>query len=197
MSKETLISSLKEKGFSEKIVSAFDSVNREDFVPLHWKEHAYDDVALEIGEGQTISQPYTIAFMLSLLELDDMMKVLEIGSGSGYVLALLSEISKNSFIYGVERVKSLYKKSQIILRLYGVKVFCKSGFSGLKKFAPYDRILISAASDKIPEHLLSQLNEGGIIVCPVKNSIFKIKKTSSGVIKREFPGFSFVPLVED
>ena len=197
MSKEILIKGLQEKGFSQKIIDAFRNVPREDFVPAHWRERAYDDVALEIGNGQTISQPYTIAFMLSLLDLEDELKILEVGSGSGYVLALISDISKNSMIYGVERIKSLYRNSQVVLRNYDVKVFCKSGFGGLKTYAPYDRILVSASADEIPKKLVAQLGDGGVLVCPVGNSIFKIKKTSQGVIKREFPGFAFVPLIDD
>ena len=198
MTKEQLLDSLKKQGFSEYILKAFERVHRENFVPEHWKAHAYDDSALDIGFGQTISQPYTIAFMLSLLNLEDNQKILEIGSGSGYVLALINELSPDSQIYGVERLGALALKSQEVLKDKGnIQVFKKDGYDGLKKYAPYDRILISAAADKLPKHLISQLVNGGIMVLPVQNSIFHIKKTSHGFIKREFPGFVFVPLIKD
>ncbi len=198
MTKEQLIDSLKKQGFSEYIVKAFERVAREDFVPEHWKDHAYEDSALDIGFGQTISQPYTIAFMLSLLDLEDNQNILEIGSGSGYVLALINELSPDSQIYGVERLGALAIKSQeVLINKENIQIFKKDGYDGLKKFAPYDRILISASSEELPKHLIGQLVDGGIMVLPVQNSIFHIKKTPHGFIKREFPGFAFVPLIRD
>jgi len=192
------LESLKKQGFSEYIVKAFERVSRESFVPYHWKEHTYDDSALDIGFGQTISQPYTIAFMLSLLELKDNQKIIEIGSGSGYVLALINELSPDSKIYGVERLGVLAVKSQEILHdKENIQVFKKDGYDGLKKYSPYDRILISAAADELPKHLINQLKIGGIMVVPVQNSIFHIKKTAHGFIKKEFPGFVFVPLIKE
>ncbi|MEM3113326.1 MAG: protein-L-isoaspartate O-methyltransferase [Candidatus Pacearchaeota archaeon] len=193
-----LLESLKKHGFSEFIVKAFEKVPRENFVPEHWKEHAYDDIPLDIGYGQTISQPYTIAFMLSLLELKDNQKILEIGSGSGYVLALINELSPDSKIYGIERLGALALKSQKVLKdKENIMIFKKDGYDGLKKYSPYDRILISASAEELPKHLLAQLVDGGIMVVPVKNSIFHVRKTPHGFIKREFPGFIFVPLIKE
>lgn len=198
MGKNQLIGKLRRKGFSDKIIKAFEEIRRENFIPEYFKQFAYEDEPFPIGYGQTISQPYTIAFMLSLLELRDNQKVLEIGSGSGYVLALISEISENSKIYGVERIKELAEKSQETLKDYkDVKIMKKSGFNGLKEYAPYDRILVSAAADKIPENLVEQLGKEGILVCPVRDSIFQIRKSEGKMIKKEFFGFSFVPLVEE
>jgi protein-L-isoaspartate(D-aspartate) O-methyltransferase len=130
--------------------------------------------------------------MLSLLELDDFMNVLQIDSSDGYVLSLISVLSKNSKIIGLEKDKLLFKKSKILLNPYGVKVFCSSGLKGFKRFAPYDRILVSDFVSEVPDALVSQLKEGGILVCPINNSIFKVKKTANGLIKREFSGFNFV-----
>jgi len=196
MKKGQLIESLKKAGFSEKIVSAFRKVRREDFVPENYKEFAYVDEPLPIGWGQTISQPYTIAFMLDLLELKDNLKILEVGSGSGYVLALINQISANSEIYGIERIRELADNSQRVLRgEKRIKVIHGNGSKGLKEEAPFDRILVSASSDKIPEELLKQLGKDGILVCVVKNSIIRIKRTLKGDDIEEYPGFGFVKLI--
>lgn len=197
MNKPQLLKSLENQGFSNKIIIAFSKTKREDFISKDLKQHTYEDHALPIGQGQTISQPYTIAFMLNLLELTDNQKILEIGSGSGYVLALINEISKNSEIYGIERIKELADKSKQVLKQYkNIHILNQDGSKGLKQQAPFDRILISAAASKIPEHLYSQLNDDGIIVASVQNSIFQIKKIKGEIKKKEFPGFVFVPLVE-
>lgn len=196
MNKKELIESLRAQGFSEKIMKAFEKVPREKFIPENLKEYAYEDEALPLEEGATISQPYTIAFMLNLLELKKKEKILEIGSGSGYVLALLAEITEGK-IYGIEISKNLSEKSKKILKelnFNNVEVFNKSGFEGLKEKSPFDRVLISAAAEKIPEHLFFQLKENGILVTPVGNSIFQIKKTDGKIRIKEFPGFVFVPL---
>src|SRR3990172_781620 len=125
MDKSQLIESLKMRGFSKEIISSFEKVRREDFVPEDMKKIAYEDTSLPIGEGQTISQPYTIAVMLSLLDLKKGQKILEIGSGCGYVLALVSElIGKGEKVYGIEIIKSLFEKSAENLRNYkNIKVY--------------------------------------------------------------------------
>ena len=198
MNKEQLLESLKMHGFSEEIVNAFSKVKRENFIPEDEIGFAYYDEPLPIGYGQTISQPYTIAFMLNLLELKDEQKILEIGSGSGYVLALINQLGRNLKIYGVECIGELVKKSKSILKNHSnIKIIYGSGFKGLKKYAPYDRILISASANEIPQDLIKQLKNNGVLVIPVKNSIFQIKKTKKKIIKKEFPGFVFVPLIEN
>ncbi len=227
MNKKQLIESLKAEGFGDEVLKAFEKVKREDFIPLEFRESAYEDIPLPIGLGQTISQPYTIAFMLNLLELDNKLKtinnqklktdkreksserdndnrttnnlkILEVGSGSGYVLALINEISKSSKIFGIERLEGLVEKSERILRNEkNIKIVCGDGIGGLSEYAPYDRILISASASKIPRHLYSQLSENGIIVASVQNSIFQIRKEKGRIIEKEYPGFIFVPLVED
>ena len=195
MNKHQLIQHLKNYSFSDKIIKAFEKVPRENFLPESLKEHAYDDNALPLEKGATISQPYTIAFMLELLEVKPDDKILEIGSGCGYVLALLSHLTKNK-IYGIEIIKSLAEKSKKILSFQkNIHVSTKNGFSGLPEKAPFDRILISASSEKLPVHLYSQLKPNGIIVTPVKNSIYQIKKQSNKITEKEFPGFIFVSLI--
>jgi protein-L-isoaspartate(D-aspartate) O-methyltransferase len=198
MNKKELISSLRKQDFSENILNAFEKVKREDFISKEFKESAYEDIPLPIGGGQTISQPYTIAFMLTLLELYDNQAVLEIGSGSGYVLALINELSKNAKIYGVERIKELAENSKKVLKnKKNIEIFNADGIKGLKEKAPFDRILVSASSKEIPQRLLSQLKYNGILVCVVKDSIVVVKKTYKENKVMEYPGFIFVPLIED
>ena len=198
MQKEELIHSLREK-FPEKIVSAFQKVKRENFLPDHLKSYAYEDMALPLEEGSTISQPKTISFMLELLELKQNQKILEIGSGSGYVLALLSEIIKNGKIYGMEIKKTLAINSKKLLEEdSNIEIFNRSGFDGLPEFAPFDRILISASCKdmRVPYNLTEQLKDKGILVGPVKESVFQIKKQNGKLKEKEFRGFAFVPLKE-
>lgn len=197
MDKEQLIAHLKQQGYSNEITNAFANVERKEFALEHLLAYAYEDIALPIEEGATLSQPSTIAFMLKLLDLKPGQKILEIGSGSGYALALMSEISKGAKIYGLELIKKLAVKSKRILKdKQNITIINKNGFHGLSKFAPYDRILVSASADAIPFHLLTQLNDPGILVLPVKQSIFCIKKENNNIIEKEYPGFAFVPLVK-
>lgn len=205
MNKHELIQGLKEKKFSPKIIGAFSKVPRENFVLEDAREMAYRDTALPIGSDQTISQPYTIAIMLSELQLKINQRVLEIGSGSGYVLALLSEIvGSKGQVFGVERIPELSEKSKKSLNLYSnVKVYLRNGADGLPQQAPFDRILISAALNEIPEKIMSQLNKkGGILVAPkgsrFEQEIIVIQRNSETefqVLKR-IPGFIFVPFIK-
>lgn len=198
MKKQEMIRQLKEQKFSEKIIQAFEEVPRENFVPEEIKEKSYEDTALPIGFKQTISQPYTIAFMLTLLNVKDKQKILEIGSGSGYVLALLSQLTPNGKIFGIERIKELTEVSRKALSKYkNIEIIFGDGSKGLKKQMPFDRILVSASAKEMPQHLAEQLKFGGVLVCPVKNSIIVLEKTSGENKIREYHGFSFVPLIEE
>ena len=191
-----LLESLKSKGYSEKIVSAFERLKREDFVPDKVSSFAYEDIALPIDDGSTTSQPSTIAFMLSLLDPRQNQKILEIGSGSGYVLALISEIIKNGKIYGLEINKNVAIKSKkTLINNSNIEIINRSGELGLPEFAPYDRILISAACPdlRIPTLILDQLSEQGIMVAAIKQSIYQFKKENRKTEMKEFPGFLFVP----
>jgi len=203
MKKPQLLQTLKEKGFPEKIANAFEKVQRENFVPENAKKLAYENIALPIGNSATISQPSTIATMLLLLQLEKNQKVLEIGSGCGYVLALLSEIvGEKGKVFGIEVVKELAETSKENLKEYGnVEIFNKNGKNGLPEKAPFDRILISAALKKIPEEVLNQLKENGIVVAPLGsksmqtlNSIKRVK--NEFITIKKIPGFVFVPFLE-
>jgi len=200
MNKLQLLQSLEQKGFSKQILGAFSKVKRENFIPSKLEEHAYEDTALPIGKGATISQPYTIAIMLSLLESKTGQRVLEIGSGCGYVLALISKIT-NEKVFGVEIIKELVEKSRKNLKEYNnVKIYNRDGSKGLQEYSPFDRIIISAACKEIPKKLVSQLKNNGIIVAPIgskyEQSLIASKKIKNKLrIKKEIPGFIFVPFV--
>ena len=203
MNKQQLIERLRTMGFSEKILEAFSAVKREDFIPEELQRDTYEDTALPIGHGQTISQPYTIALMLSELDLNEGQKVLEVGSGSGYVLALISRIvGKKGKVFGLEVIKKLAKKSKETLENYrNIKVYNKNGSGGLPEEAPFDRILVSAAVREIPEKLLSQLKEKGILVAPKgpvfeQNIVVIQRQGDKFITKTEIPGFVFVPVVD-
>lgn len=184
---------------SPQIIDAFRAVDRKYFVPLTLREDAYIDSPLPIGNGQTISQPSTVAFMLEKLSPQKGDKVLDIGSGSGWTTALLCHlVGEQGSVTGVERVSTLVEQGQenlahfhfdhCSIRQAGEQL----GILGEK----YDKILVSAAADELPEELFSQLNVGGILVIPVENSIYKCTKISQEDIKTEaFYGFVFVPLI--
>lgn len=203
MNKSQLIQSLKQQGFSKQIINAFEKVERENFVPQEIKPRAYIDSAQPITKGQTISQPYTIAMMLKMLELKKSQKVLEVGSGSGYVLALISEITKSK-VYGIEKIKELAEKSKQNLKDYpDVKVYNRNGNKGLPSESPFDRILISAACEYPPKTLFNQLADNGILVAPIDSQINNTqdlvafqKKDNKYIEKQRIPGFIFVRFIE-
>lgn len=202
MKKEHLLKSLKTQGFPKKILDAFAAVKREEFMPIELEKDAYRDTAMPIGHGQTISQPYTIAVMLSELNLKPGQKVLEAGSGSGYVVALMSElVGKQGKVIGLEIVRELAKRSRNNLRDYkNTEVFTRDGNKGMPEEAPFDRILMSAACREIPKKLLQQLKDGGILVAPKgprfeQKLVVIQKKADKFVTKKEIPGFIFVPFV--
>lgn len=198
MDKKELLQLLRFEGVPENILEAFAVIQREDFIPEHLREYAYENHPLPIGHGQTISQPSTIAFMLEELDLRDNMKILEIGSGCGYVLALISEIV-NCEIFGVERIKELAEISRKNLnKLPGrnnIKIIYANGYR-FKDSSPFDRILVSAAASEIPKEIIEQLSDGGIAIIPVKNSIFKVARRGSSFYTTEYYGFAFVELVK-
>lgn len=203
MNKFQLLEHLKKLGFSSKILDAFSIVGREEFLPFELESQAYEDTALPIGNGQTISQPYTIALMLSELDLKKGQKVLEAGSGSGYVLALISSIiGKSGKVFGLEIISKLAKRSKKNLIGYkNARVYNKNGYLGLPEEAPFDRILLSAAVREIPKNLLEQLKDNGILVAPIgprfEQKITVIQKKGNEIIKKsEISGFIFVPFVE-
>ena len=203
MDKKELLKKLEQQGFSKQTLNAFAKVRREDFVSGVEKMYVYEDQPLSIGYAQTISQPSCITTMLEMLDLKKSQKVLEIGSGCGYVLALLSEIvGKSGFVYGIERIKELAESSRRNLKNYSnVYVYCGNGTKGLLEHAPFDRILISAALKEIPEQLKHQLKDDGIIVAPIEIQVTQIltkfkKQKNKFEIKRGIE-VRFVPFIEE
>ena len=196
MNKQDLIKHLRNQSFPDNIIKAFENVDRSKFIP-ELKSQSYEDVALPIGFGQTISQPYTIAFMLMLLNIKDGQRILEVGSGSGYVLELLSNLNPNGEIIGAEIVKELAEKSRPLLKnKKNIEIISGNGLKEIKKLEEFDRIIVSAASTNIPQKLLQKLKFSGVLVAPVKNSIIIIEKNYGENKVREYHGFSFVPLIE-
>ncbi len=180
------------------IIEAFLSVDRKDFVGLDNLNLAYADTALPIGYGQTISQPYTVAFMLELLQPKEKDKILDIGAGSGYTTALLASIARKGFVYGKEIIPQLVEFANDNLSKYGfknVKVeLASKDVLGDPEIAPFDKILVSASAEEFPKELLDQLKESGTIVLPIKNSVVRVYKENGKAVFEEYPGFSFVPL---
>ncbi len=185
---------------SPLIIDAFRTIDRKYFVPDEYAEDAYADIPLPIGNYQTISQPSTVAFMLERLDPQDGNKVLDIGSGSGWTTALLCYIvGDKGSVTGVERVDILMVQGRDNLSKFRFNSHCHIEKAGDKLGLPgkqFDRILVSASADEIPEELFSQLKIGGILVIPIRESIFKFTKVSEKQIdKEEFYGFVFVPLI--
>lgn len=194
-----LLATLKNKGIPDEIIAAFEKVKRENFIHERYIAYAYEDLPIPLSEGSSLPQPSAVAFMLSLLEPKQNQKILEIGSGSGYVLSLLSEIIKNGKIIGLEINQNLAIKSRRALENNSnVEIINRSGSFGLQEQAPFDRIILSASckDEYIPTRLLDQLKEQGILVAPVKQSLIRYKKINGQIEKEEFPGFAFVNLIE-
>ena len=191
---------------SKQIISAFRKIDRKKFVSSDLKDYAYLDQPLPIGRGQTISQPYTVAFMLELLGPKKGDKVLDVGFGSGWTTALLAEIvGAKGKVYGLEINTTVFKSGCInlekaakrALAISNITLFNKSGWNGLIEHAPYDRILVSAAAGELPQALKDQLAVGGRLVIPIDQSIVMLERLSEDRFKEEaYQGFVFVPLVK-
>lgn len=189
------------RGITDKrVIDAMRKVPRHLFLDESLWYKAYDDMALPSGEGQTVSQPYMVAVMTELLELNGNEKVLEIGTGSGYQAAILAEISKE--VYTVERFRILSDNANKILSTLGynnINFLSGDGTLGWPKAAPFDRILVTAGAPQLPEPLVSQLSEGGIIVAPVgdrfSQQLVKGIKTEGKLNKEYHTPCIFVPLV--
>ncbi len=185
---------------SKKIIKAFEEVDREDFILKGYGMEVYGDYPLPIFEGQTISQPTTVAMMLELLEVKQDSKILEIGTGSGYNAALLSKLTKNKVV-SVERIKKLVDFAKKNLKKAGIKnveVIYGDGTKGYKKQAPYDRIIATCGAKNIPDAWKTQLAEGGLIVAPIgePDQVMVLARKKNGKISYQKKGeFRFVPLV--
>jgi protein-L-isoaspartate(D-aspartate) O-methyltransferase len=198
-----LLESLREKGIQdERVLAALNAVPRERFVLPERRNQAYADIALPFLEGQTVSQPYTVAYQSSLLEVEPEMKVLEIGTGSGYQAAVLAQLA--GAVYTIERIRALFEYLPTLhLEDYfqNVRFLYGDGYEGYLPAAPYHRILLTAAAEKVPEALLQQLAPRGILVAPIGpyregQVMTRIYKDSLGRFREEhFGNFSFVPMI--
>lgn len=199
--RKALIRTLKQKGISDpKTLAAIKNVPRHVFFDKAFLEHAYQDKAFPIGEGQTISQPYTVAIQTQLLQIKPGDKVLEIGTGSGYQCCVLLELGAN--VYTIEYVKPLYLRAKKMLRAMGYKAFFihGDGSKGYPAYAPYDKIIVTAGAPTIPRTLVQQLNYHGKMVIPVGGSerqkMVTIEKLPGDqIVKKDHNYFSFVPLL--
>ena len=194
-----LILELRETGISDaKILSAIEKIPREKFIPENFRNQAYDNLALPIGDNQTISQPFVVAKMTQLLELESKHKVLEVGTGSGYQSAVLSKLARR--VYTIERIKNLSIKAENIfkeLKISNIVTKYADGNLGWKEQIPFDRIIITAATSNISKEISSQIDEGGIIVSPInsknKQIIIKYKKINNVLESETYDDVLFVP----
>ena len=200
--RKRLVESLREKGIrDDRVLNAINKVPRHLFLDSSFLEFAYQDKAFPIGSGQTISQPYTVAYQTELLDVQPEQKVLEIGTGSGFQACILMEMGAK--LYSIERQKNLYEKAaKFIPQLgYVAKLFYGDGYKGLPAFAPFDRIMITAAVPDIPQALLGQLKTGGILVAPIGKTEIQIMTTlvkngENDYTRTEHGTFRFVPMLE-
>lgn len=200
--RKQLIDQLRQKGITdEHVLTAFDAIPRHFFLDLVFEQQAYSNVAFQIGAGQTISHPYTVAFQTSILELKKGEKVLEIGTGSGFQTCILCSMGMK--VFSIERQKELHIKAKKIIDHFRFtpKLFFGDGYEGKETFAPFDKILVTCGAPFIPEKLVQQLKVGGMMVIPVgdldSQEMHRITKISDSEYKEEvFGNFSFVPMLE-
>ena len=199
--RKALVAELGKKGIqNEAVLEAINTLPRHFFFDTALISHAYEDKAFPIGEGQTISQPYTVAFQSSLLEVAPGNKILEIGTGSGYQACILHLLGAE--VTSIEYQKKLFDHTSRFLQRLGIQLqlFYGDGTGGVPAHAPYDKIIVTAGAPVVPDALIKQLKIGGILVIPVgdrsKQAMVKITKKSATEIQREeFEGFAFVPLL--
>jgi protein-L-isoaspartate(D-aspartate) O-methyltransferase len=196
-----LVQKVKEKGiYNDAVLNAIETVPRHFFLDSAFHELAYEDQAMQIGSGQTISQPFTVAYQTQVLDIAEGDKVLEIGLGSGYQACILLELG--AVVYSIERIEPLFERTKALLSKLGYQanLFLGDGTIGLEQHAPFDKIIVTAAAPEIPDNLLNQLAIGGIMVIPVggrENQImYKVCRTSEKEFSKEaLDGFRFVPLI--
>lgn len=200
--RQKLIDSIKEKGITnQEVLDAMNRIPRHLFMDSGFINHSYADKAFPISAGQTISQPYTVAFQTQLLQVKKHQKVLEIGTGSGYQTAVLLELGAR--VFTIERIRELFQaaREQLIPMGYKPDFYFGDGYKGLPAFAPYDRILVTAGANEVPESLVEQLAPAGRMVIPVgdrfgQKMILLEKNAENEIMKSEHGHFSFVPLLQ-
>lgn len=196
-----LVKLIRSKGIKdEAVLSAINTLPRHFFFDTALDSHAYEDKAFPIGEGQTISQPYTVAFQTELLQIKPGDKVLEIGTGSGYQGAILHLLGAE--VHTIEYQKKLYDRTKKFLTKIGIPLnfYFGDGSQGMPAQAPFDKILVTAGAPIVPKSLLKQLKIGGILVIPVgdrktQKMLRLTKKTATKIVQEEFDNFAFVPLL--
>ena len=201
--RQILVDKIKKKGISdESVLRMINEIPRHLFLDNAFVQFAYQDKPFPIGSGQTISQPYTVAFQTQLLELNPYEKVLEVGTGSGYQAAVLIGMEAN--VYTIERQKELFQKTKEFLPElgYNCNFYYGDGYKGLEQFAPFDKIIVTCGAPTIPEDLIQQLKVGGRMVAPIGKGDVQvmnlIEKTSETETKITTHGeFSFVPMLND
>lgn len=198
-----LIETLRHQGVrDEKVLEAMSRVPRHLFLEKAFEEWAYQNVAFPIGNEQTISQPQTVATQTSLLEVKKGDKILEVGTGSGYQACVLSLLGAK--VYSIERQRALYERTDKLLRELGfgaIRTFLGDGYEGLKMFAPFDKILVTAGATSLPENLINQLDIGGYLVIPIGGddvqTMWRYTRITETEIKSEsFGKFKFVPFLK-
>jgi protein-L-isoaspartate(D-aspartate) O-methyltransferase len=201
--RKKLVDTVKSKGITdEKVIEAIGNIPRHFFLDSAFNELAYEDRAFPIGEGQTISQPYTVAYQSQLLEVKPFEKILEIGTGSAYQATVLALMGAQ--VYTIERQRKLFdlnKTFAYLKKFPTIKFFYGDGYEGLPTYAPFDKVIITAAAPDVPPKLIEQLKVGGMMVIPVGagdvQQMRRITKVSKDVLKEEvFDNFSFVPMKE-
>jgi protein-L-isoaspartate(D-aspartate) O-methyltransferase len=198
-----LVKLLKDKGIIDvKVLDAISKIPRHLFLDSSFEDFAYLDKAFPIAAGQTISQPYTVAFQSQLLEVKKDQKILEIGTGSGYQTAVLCVLGAK--VYTIERQTELFKITSLLLPKLGIRpkyISFGDGYKGLPNYAPFDSIIVTAGAPEIPNALMAQLKIGGKLVIPVgkkdQTMIMLIRKNETQFEKHEFGDFKFVPLLEN
>lgn len=198
--KRKLAETLWEKGIrDERVLKAIYDIPREKFISSALRRFAYDDNALPIECAQTISQPFTVAFMTQVMEVQPGDRILEIGTGSGYQAAVLSRLGAE--VYSVERIEKLHENAKSLLAELGYKVFLKldDGTLGWEEFAPYDKIIVTAGAPDIPNHLVEQLAGNGKLIVPVGDQqsqrLLVVTNLKEGLAKKYYDYFKFVPLI--
>jgi protein-L-isoaspartate(D-aspartate) O-methyltransferase len=201
--RKKLIDTIREKGVTdEKVLAAMRNIPRHFFLDTALQDIAYEDRAFPIAEGQTISQPYTVACQTELLQVQQYDKIMEIGTGSAYQATVLAEMGAQ--VFTIERQKNLFEKNKNFVfrsKYPNIKFFYGDGFEGLPTYAPFDKIIITAAAPEIPPKLVAQLKPGGRMVLPLDEDhhqrMVRITKNEDGSYEEEsFENFSFVPMLK-